>query len=243
MQFLTGGKPHEPFGAETVKFRWRRYSPDEKKNVLEVAQTFFWLERTFMNKKMRYLTTVAMLSALAMIVMLFDFPLPFIPTFYKIDFSEAIVMIGGCILGPVSTIVMEALKILLKLLFKPTSTAFVGELANFLNGIALVLPACLIYARHKTRRGLLTGLGIGILSMTIVGCLFNGFVLLPFYAQLYQMPLAQIIRMGTAINAGITDMFSFLALAVAPFNLIKGVACSLIVFLIYPRMKVLIDRH
>jgi len=196
-----------------------------------------------MNKKLRFLATVAMLSALAMIIMLFDFPLPFLPSFYKIDFSETVILLGGYVLGPVSTVIMEALKVVIKMLFKPTSTAFVGELANFLTGVSFVLPASLIYARRKDAKGLLIGLGVGIISMTLFGCLFNYYVLLPFYATLYKMPLDQLVAMGTAVNGGITSLFTFVTLAVAPFNIIKGVADAVVVGLIYPRLKSLLARQ
>ena len=196
-----------------------------------------------MNKKLRYLTTVAMLSALAMIIMLFDFPLPFLPSFYKIDFSDSIILIGGYILGPAATIIMEVLKNALKLLFKPTSTAFVGELANILTGIALVWPACYIYKKMASTKGMLLGLGAGLVSMTVLGCAINAYILLPFYATLYNMPLTLLIAMGTALNSSITDLFTFVALAVAPFNLIKGGLDSLIVTLIQPRLKSFIRSH
>ena len=102
-------------------------------------------------KKERFLTTarmtrIAILGACAFILMYFEIALPFIaPTFYKLDFSEIPVLIGGFALGPLSAVVIELIKILLKLLFKPTTTAFVGELANFLVGCAFAVPAALYY--------------------------------------------------------------------------------------------------
>ena len=84
------------------------------------------------------LAKIAILSALAYIIMFFEVPLWFAPSFYKIDFSEIIVLIGAFSLGPVAGVIIEALKILLNLLFTGTQTAFVGEIANFLIGIAFV---------------------------------------------------------------------------------------------------------
>ena len=78
---------------------------------------------------------IAMLGAIASVLMLFEFPLPFLaPSFYELDFSELPVLIGGFALGPVAGVIIELLKILLHLLIKGTHTAFVGELGNFLIG-------------------------------------------------------------------------------------------------------------
>ena len=89
----------------------------------------------------RTITCIAMFSAIAAVLHIFDFALPIAPSFYKLDLSELPVMICTFYLGPVSGVVCEFLKILLKLLIKGTSTAFVGDLANFLVGCSFVLPA------------------------------------------------------------------------------------------------------
>ena len=99
-------------------------------------------ERTFSTRKM---TVTAMFSAIAMILHLLDFTLPFAPFFYRLDFSELPVLIGAFAFGPVTGVVIEAVKILLKLLIKGTSTAFVGDLANFVIGCSFILPASTIY--------------------------------------------------------------------------------------------------
>ena len=83
-----------------------------------------------------------MLGALAFVLMFFEFPLPFLaPSFYELDFSEVPVLIGTFSMGPLAGVAIEALKILLKLLFKGTSTFYVGDFANFIIGCASC-PAC-----------------------------------------------------------------------------------------------------
>ena len=96
---------------------------------------------------------IGMFSALAAVLMYLEIPLFFAPSFYKIDFSEVPVLICGFILGPVSAAASEAVKILIKLIIHPTSTAFVGEFANFVVGCAFVIPASIIYQRKKNCRG------------------------------------------------------------------------------------------
>ena len=88
------------------------------------------------------LVLMAMFSALAAVLMLWEFPIPFIaPNFYEIDLSEIPILVGSFIMGPVSGVIMEAIKIILKLLIKGTSTAYVGDFANFCIGVCLVVPA------------------------------------------------------------------------------------------------------
>ena len=101
------------------------------------------------------------------------------------------------------------LKIFLKLLIKGTSTAFVGELANFVVGIMLILPASIIYHIKKSRKSALIGMGAGIVLMTVFGTIFNAVYLLPTFAALFHMDLNEIIAMGTAVNGGIKDVTTF----------------------------------
>ncbi len=193
------------------------------------------------NRSLVYITKVGILAALAAVLMLFEFPLPFIaPPFYKLDFSELPVLIGSFALGPVAGILIELIKNLLNLLFEGTTTAFVGELANFLMGCAFVLPAAFFYRAKKTRKSALCGMVVGTLTLTVVGTLINYFILIPMYSVLYNLPLDAIIGMGQAINPAITNLPLLVVLAVGPFNLIKGVLISALTFVLYKRVSPLL---
>lgn len=187
--------------------------------------------------KVRMMAQVGMLAAIAVVLMLFEIPLPFAPSFYEIDFSEVPVLVGCFTMGPLAGASIELIKILLNLAINGTVTAGVGEFANFLIGCALVVPAGLIYKRKKTRNGAIVGMITGTVFMTIVGCFLNAYLLLPTYAKAFGMPLDALVGMGTAINAKITSLSTFVVFAVAPFNLLKGVLVSLIVFLIYKKIS------
>ena len=100
--------------------------------------------------KTRYMVQVAMLGAAAVVLMFFDIPLPFAPSFYKIDLSEVPVLIGAFAMGPLAGAAIELIKILLNLVMKGSTTAGVGEVANFLIGCAYVMPAAWIYKTQKT---------------------------------------------------------------------------------------------
>ena len=187
--------------------------------------------------KARRITIVAICSALAAILHMIDFPLLFLaPEFYKLDFSELPVMLCGFFLGPSAAVACEAVKILLKLLLKGTSTAFVGDFANFVVGCSLVLPAVIVYHIKKTRACALWGLALGTVVLTVFGSAFNAVYLLPKFSQLFGLPLDTIIAMGSAINAGIHSVSTFVLLAVAPLNLIKGLSISLLTLLLYKKV-------
>ncbi len=185
----------------------------------------------------RTIVQIGMLSAIAIVLMLFEIPLPFAPSFYEIDFSEVPVMIGCFVMGPLAGAMIELVKILLNLVINGTATAGVGEAANFVIGCALCVPAGLIYKRIHTRKGALIGMVAGTILMTIVGCFINAYIMLPAYGAAFGMPIEALVAMGTAVNPGITSLPSFVILAVAPFNLLKGALVSLIVFIIYKKIR------
>ena len=185
----------------------------------------------------RRIAIVGICAAIATVLHILDFPLPFLaPGFYKLDLSELPVMLCGFFLGPSAAVACEAVKILLKLMFKGTSTAFVGDFANFAVGCSLVLPATIIYHIRKTRGSAAVGLAVGTVVLTAFGSAFNALYLLPKFAQLNGTSLDSIIGMGSDINPFITNISSFVLLAVAPLNLIKGLSVSILTLLLYKRV-------
>jgi riboflavin transporter FmnP len=185
---------------------------------------------------------VAVLGAVAFVIMLAEIPLPFFPPFYKLDFSEVVVLMGGFALGPLPAVAIEALKIILNLMFTGTMTAYVGEIANFLIGLSFVLPAVIIYHRNKTRQNAIRGLLIGSVCLIVVGALLNGLVLLPAYSYFYHMPMDALIGMGSALIPAIKDRLTFVLFATAPFNLIKAVVTSLLTIALYKRISPILHR-
>ena len=195
-------------------------------------------------KENKLLTTknvvlMGMFGALAGVLMIFELPLPFLaPSFYGLDVSEVPILVGTFALGPVAGAVMEVVKILVKLVLKPTSTGFVGELANLTFGCAMVVPAGLIYKYKKTKKGAMIGLAVGTVLFAVIGIIGNALVMLPFYSNF--MPLDTIIAAGAAINPAISNVWTFAVICVGPFNIVKGVVVSLITMLVYKRVSVVI---
>ncbi len=185
----------------------------------------------------RRVSIIGICAAIATVLHMLDFPLLFLaPGFYKLDFSELPVLLCGFYLGPSATVICEAIKILLKLVLKGTSTAFVGDLANFVVGCSFVLPATIWYHAHKSKHSAVIGLMIGTLTLSIFGSAFNAVYLLPKFAQLYNLPLDAIIAMGAEIWPGVTDVTTFVMLCVAPLNLVKGSVVSILTMLLYKRV-------
>lgn len=184
----------------------------------------------------RRVSIIGICSALAAVLHILDFPLLFLaPEFYKLDFSELPVMLCGFYLGPSSAVACEGIKILLKLLLKGTTTAFVGDFANFAVGCSFVLPAVILYHTKKSKKSAIGGLACGTFSLTVFGSAFNALYLLPKFAELF-MPMEAIIAAGSAIHSGIDSVWSFVLLAVAPLNLVKGLSVSILTLLLYKRV-------
>lgn len=189
-----------------------------------------------------YIAYTAVFSCMAGVLMLLEIPLFFAPSFYKIDLSELPVLICTFYLGPMAGVTAELLKVLVKLLLKGTSTAFVGDFANFAVGCSFVLPASIVYHAKPGKRTALTGMLVGTLIMTVFGSAFNALYLLPKFAALFGLPIEVIVGMGTKINPAITSVWTLVLFAVVPFNLLKGVLVSLLTFLLYKRISPLLHR-
>lgn len=193
--------------------------------------------------RLRMLTTTAMLGAFAGVLMLIEFPLTFIaPNFYKLDFSEIPVMFGAFAFGPIQGVVIELIKILIHLIFKGTSTGGVGELANFIVGCALVVPAGVIYKIKKTKKAAIIGMAASTVFMGIVSVFLNAFLLLPTFASIFHTSVDTFVAMGHDIFPVVENVFTFCIFCVLPFNLIKGVLVSVVVAIIYKPLARIIHK-
>ena len=183
--------------------------------------------RTQNRSKLRTTVQIGMLGAIALVLMFFEFPIPFIaPPFIKMDFSEIPVLVGTFAMGPLAGVLIELLKNLLNLVIHGTTTMGVGELSNFIIGCAFVVPAGLFYRKKKTRVNALKGM--------------DAFIMFPLYSTLMGIPMDSFIAMGTAIHPAIDNMVSFVILCMVPFNLLKGIVISFITLLLYKRLRVLL---
>jgi len=186
---------------------------------------------------------IAILAVIAFILMYFEFPLPIAPSFYKIDFSELPVLIGGFALGPMSAMMIELLKLLLKVMFKGSQTAYIGEFANLICGCALVCPAAFIYKRNKTKKQATWGLFVGSVCMVIVGYIANVYLIIPAYINICNFPEETIVSMGQAIVPAINSIETLALYCTTPFNMVKAALLSIISFFLYKRVSPLLKRE
>lgn len=192
--------------------------------------------------KVKKMALVSILGALSAVLMIFfHFPLPFMPPFMDFDLSSLPEMIGGFALGPVSAILIIAIKIVLKLCMIGTSSMFTGEIQNFILSVAYVLPAVLIYQKNKTKKSAIIGMGVGTIVCAIVAVFSNIYFIIPFYAKLYSgMSFETVIGMCTAVNPLITNSISLAIFGIIPFNLIKNGIVSVLTVLLYKKISHLI---
>lgn len=178
----------------------------------------------------RYLTVTAMLSAVAFVLMFFDFSVPFMPVFIKMDLSELPALIGAFAMGPVCGVMVCFIKNLLHLIMGST-TGGVGELSNFILGVAFVLPAGLIYRHKKSRSSALTGSLVGALFMGIFSIVSNYFLVYPVYYNF--MEEEQVLRAYQMIIPSVQNILQCLVCFNMPFTIVKGLFSVVITFVIY----------
>ena len=207
----------------------------QKKQVKQTANT----RGLFTTKNM---VLMAMLGALSGLLMYIQVPVPFAPSFYKLDFCDVPVLIGSFALGPAAGAVIAAVKILISLVLRGTQTAGIGECSNWVQACSLASPAALIYKHKKSKNSAVLGMAAGVVLMVAVACFTNSFILLPAYAKAFHMPMDALIAMGTALNPRINGLTAFVLLAVAPFNLVKGTLVSVVTILIYKRVSTIIKN-
>lgn len=176
----------------------------------------------------REMATVAVLAAVASVLYMIEIP---VVLFYKLDLSHLPVLLGAFAMGPLPGTLILLVKALLGLLH--SSSQGVGELADFLMGFAMLLPASLVYRRHKTRKGAVIGMALGTVAAIIAAVLTNLYIMIPFYGAAFGMPMEAIIGMGQSVVPAVDSAWKFVLLITAPFNLLKWVLISVITGLIY----------
>lgn len=183
------------------------------------------------------LVKISILSAIGYILMFISVPLPMLfPEFLKIDISDLTALLGGISLGPMAGITIAFLKNLLQFITGMSTTGGVGEFANFLIGGSFVFTVSYIYSKKRNIQGVIIGLVSGIVVMTVVGCIANYFIILPFYATI-GWSIDAVVSMGAAINPAIDSKMSFIIWMIAPFNILKSGLMSLLTLPMYKKTE------
>ena len=151
-----------------------------------------------------------------------EFSVPMMPPFYKVDFSDVPSVIAVFLMGPVSGICVEVIKLLIKLITVGTNTMYVGELANLIAAFLFVWPLWFLYQKlGANRKAAVEALLLSIVIRTACACFINANITLPLYAKAMSLPLDEVIRMVASVNPAIKDLNGFIILATIPFNVLK----------------------
>ena len=178
-------------------------------------------------KNLNKLIKIALLSAIAVVLMYFDFVIPFIPfSWLKIDLSDVPALMGAFAFGPMAGVVIELLKNILIIIVKGSETMLVGQLANFIVGCAFVVPAAWIYHKNKSKKTAILGMLLGTLSIEIVGILANIYILLPAFG----MAMAK------------DELIKYVTIGLIPLNGLKSILVSVLTYILYKRVSVAIFK-
>ena len=189
------------------------------------------------------LTVTAMLSTVAFLLMFIEFPVPaLIPAFVKLDISDLPELLAAFSLGPLYGVLVTFLKNLLFVVLHGTSSAYVGELFNFIMGAVFSFSAGFLYQRNKSRKGALLGAVVGALLMTALSVPLNYFVVYPAYVVCYKLPLDAIVGMYQAIRPSTDGLLECLLVFNMPFTFFKGVLDVALCFLIYKPLSPLLHK-
>lgn len=178
---------------------------------------------------------IAMAGALSAVLMAINFSLPFAPSFLKMDIAELPALFAGFLMGPAAGFEVVVVKLILKIAFQGTETAFVGELMNLTGSGLFVVTAALIYRKFHSEKGALAAMAVSSVLVSILFIFMNAYVAFPMYSALYGMPLSSIVQMGHAVNPHITDVPTLMLYSVFPFNLAKHFLTAAVTYILYRR--------
>lgn len=180
-----------------------------------------------MEKKLfstRILIYIAVMGALSVLIMFFEFPVLPIAPFLKVDFSDVITIIGGVTFGPAAGTLIALVRSLVNWILKGGDfIGLVGNLAGFIGSLAIMFP--FVFSKRNNLFKIITS----IISLTVIASLFNYFFLMPVYMNLAGMKLN-------------VPLAKYILTIIVPFNIIKGTLVSVLSYIIYNRMKNYLKR-
>lgn len=154
-------------------------------------------------QKLHYLALCAMFTAVAFVAVLVCKPIPGVAGFLSYEPKDAVIVIAGFILGPMSCVIISVLTSLIEML-SISDTHLIGFLMNVLASCAFSVPAALIYKRFHSQKGAVGGLTLGVIAMSITMVAWN-YLITPLY-----------MHVDRSVVAGM------LLKVFLPFNLVKG---------------------
>ncbi|WP_153122690.1 ECF transporter S component [Peribacillus tepidiphilus] len=183
--------------------------------------------------KVRKFVAVGMFSSIAYILMLLNFPFPGFPQFLLVDFSDIPALVAALIFGPVAGVMVEFIKNILDYLMTGSSTGVpIGHIANFTAGVIFILPTYYIFKKLSSKIGMTIALIAGTLTMATLMSILNYFIIFPAYTMF----------MGWEPMSA-PDLRQFIATAILPFNIVKGLLITIVFMLLFTRLHGWIEKQ
>ena len=187
--------------------------------------------------KVKQIAFIGLMGAVSAVLMLFRFPIPFMPPFLSFDLSGLMEMLGGFMFGPMAAACIIVVKILLQLVMQGSFSLGTGELQNLILSCSYVLPALIIYHRNKTKKMAITGMAVSTIFVSVMAVFTNLYLIIPFYVKLFGMSMDDIITMCRTVNPAMKNVTTMAVFGLLPFNLIKYGVTSLVTFIVYKRLS------
>lgn len=210
-----------------------------------VCEIYFYLSNKFNIKKLsiKQMCVLSIMAALSVILYYFaKFNLPFFPSWLDIQFSDIPALISSFMYGPISGSIVIVIRFIVKL--PATITAGVGEIADLIIGLTLVITSGLIYKKHHSFKGAMCAMSIGMIAATAMAVFANWAILIPAYMKIAHFPKEALVGGMSYIKGVNTSNFMvyYLVVGVIPFNLFRYVLVFIITILLYKRLHILIDH-
>lgn len=182
------------------------------------------------NVRTKKMVTISLLSAMAFVISLVAIPiLPAVP-FLTMDLSDIPIFFGMYVFGPAGGTIIAFIRSVLQYVTTGGEAGFpIGPTASFIASLSMTLPLYYIVTTKKLNlKNKIIGTLLASVSLTIMLSLVNYFFILPAY----------LVVMGFEVGS-VRDYILF---ALVPFNMIKGVLVSTVIFILLPRMKTWLDK-
>lgn len=209
-----------------------------------ICNLYYVISNKYNLKKLsvKQMCVLSIMASLSVILYYFaKFNLPFFPSWLDVQFSDIPALISSFMYGPVAGSIVIVIRFLVKL--PATMTAGVGEIADLLIGLTLVISSGLIYKKKHSLKGALVSMTIGMLLATAVAIFANWSILIPAYMKIAHFPMAALVG-GMSYIKGVNSsnfMVYYLFVGVLPFNLFRYILVFIITFLLYKRLHIFIE--
>jgi len=164
---------------------------------------------------------IGFLTALSFVLMWISIVMPHAP-YLKYDPADVPALMGACAMGPAAGVLVVVLRNLLR--FVLVNPDCIGLLMNCIASGSFVWVSGWLYGKSLTKWGAVLAIVCGAATTGVLMVGVN-YLALPFYLGLPSDQLAPILMR-----------------TILPFNLAKGLANGVLVFLLYKRLSIRLPR-